>query len=66
MPVIRIEMLSGRSRDQKKALAEAFTREMAAIAKCAPEAIQIVFADVDRGDWAVGGVLNDERAHATT
>ena len=60
MPVVRVEMVSGRSREQKKELAEAFTREMARIAKCGPEHIQIVFTDVARADWAVGGVLNDE------
>lgn len=60
MPVIRVEMLSGRSRAQKKELAEVFTREMARIARCAPEHVQIVFTDVERADWAVGGVLNDE------
>lgn len=62
MPVLRVEMLAGRSRDQKKEMAEVFTREMARIAKCKPEAVQIVFADVAKADWAVGGVLNDEPA----
>ena len=62
MPVVRVEMLAGRSRDQKKELAEVFTREMARIARCTPEAIQIVFADVARADWAMGGVLADEPA----
>lgn len=39
MPVIRVEMLSGR--EQKKELAAVFTREMSRIAKCGPDAIQI-------------------------
>lgn len=60
MPVVRVEMLSGRSRDQKREIAEIITREMSRIAKCKPEAIQVVFADVERSDWAVGGHLNDE------
>lgn len=60
MPVLRVEMLAGRSRAQKKEMAEVFTREMARIAGCAPEHIQIVFTDVERADWAVGGRLNDE------
>lgn len=63
MPVLRVEMLAGRSRDQKKEMAEVFTREMARIAKCAPEHVQIVFCDVAKADWAVGGVLNDEVVH---
>ncbi len=61
MPVIRVEMLAGRSREQKKELAAAFTREMARIARCGPEAVQVVFVEVEKQDWAVGGVLNDER-----
>ncbi len=60
MPVVRVEMLTGRSREQKKELAETFTREMARIAKCGPEAIQIVFTEVERQDWATGGTLGDE------
>ena len=61
MPVIRVEMLSGRSREQKKELAQVFTREMSRISKCSAEAVQIVFVDVENQDWAVAGVLNDER-----
>lgn len=60
MPVVRVEMLSGRTRGQKRELAEVFTREMSRIAKCEPAAIQIVFTEVERSDWAVGGILNDE------
>jgi 4-oxalocrotonate tautomerase len=60
MPVIRVEMLGGRSRDQKRELAAVFTHEMARIAKCDPQQIQVVFADIERRDWATGGVLVDE------
>ncbi|MDG4889917.1 MULTISPECIES: tautomerase family protein [unclassified Mesorhizobium] len=60
MPNVRIEMLAGRSREQKRELAEVFTREMARIANCKPEAVHVVFADVDRSDWAIGGALTDE------
>lgn len=59
MPVVRVEWLAGRSRAQKQELSEVFTQEMSRIAGCAPEHIQIVFTDVERSDWAVGGVLND-------
>jgi len=59
VPVVRVEWHAGRSREQKEELAAAITREMSRIAHCAPASIQIVFRDVDRGDWAVGGRLND-------
>lgn len=64
MPVIRVEMLAGRSREQKQEMAEVFTREMARIARCTPAMVQVVFSDVAKADWAVGGVLNDEPAKA--
>ena len=65
MPNVRIEMLAGRSRAQKREMAEVFTREMARIANCRPEAVHVVFAEVDRGDWAIGGVLTDEPTPAS-
>jgi phenylpyruvate tautomerase PptA (4-oxalocrotonate tautomerase family) len=43
MPFVRIEMLSGRSTEQKTRLAVAITN--------------IVFVDVARDDWAVAGKL---------
>ncbi|MBN3753720.1 4-oxalocrotonate tautomerase [Paraburkholderia sp. Tr-20389] len=55
MPIIRLEMLSGRTPEQKVALAEALTRETARIAECAPKDVQIVFAEVAPTNWAVGG-----------
>jgi len=57
MPVVRIEMLTGRTSEQKRALAVAITRDVAEIAKCAPQSVQIVFSEVDRDNWATGGLL---------
>jgi 4-oxalocrotonate tautomerase len=59
-------MLSGRSREQKRELAETFTREMARIAKCKPADIQIVFIAVERQDWWVGGTSTADKAPAPT
>lgn len=59
MPMVHVEWLAGRSREQKEELAEVITREMSRIARCAPDAIQIVFSNVEKSDWAVGGRLND-------
>jgi 4-oxalocrotonate tautomerase len=57
MPIIRLEMLAGRSPEQKSELAEALTRETARIAKCAPNDVQIVFAEVPPSSWAIGGAM---------
>ncbi|WP_250519156.1 tautomerase family protein [Caballeronia sp. ATUFL_M1_KS5A] len=55
MPVVRIEMLKGRTWDQKKELATVFTREMARIAKCDTQDVQVIITDVEPSHWAVGG-----------
>ncbi|WP_223565206.1 tautomerase family protein [Agrobacterium tumefaciens] len=62
MPVIRVDWLSGRSHEQKKEVATVFTRELARIAKCKPDDVQIVFTDVERKDWSIGGVFAEDPA----
>lgn len=60
MPIIRVEMLQGRSLEQKRELADALTRETARIARCPTDSVQIVFQDVERDNWAIGGALASE------
>ena len=57
MPIIRLELLSGRTPEQKAALAEALTRETARIAKCSTTDVQIVFAEVAPTNWSIGGSM---------
>jgi 4-oxalocrotonate tautomerase len=57
MPVIRVDMLAGRTPAQKSELAEVLTRETARIARCAPKDVQIVFGEFAPSSWAVGGAL---------
>ncbi len=57
MPIIRIEMLEGRSEAQKRACAEAVTRAWAETCNGRPEAVQVIFTDVAKTDWATGGRL---------
>lgn len=59
MPVIRIDMLNGRTREQKIEIAEVLTRELARIAKCTEDDVQIVINEYDRGNWARNGKLID-------
>ena len=55
MPIIRIELYAGRTAEQKSACARdvisAVTKHLGAPA----EATQVIFADVDKADWIVGG-----------
>jgi 4-oxalocrotonate tautomerase len=60
MPIIRVELLEGRTVEQKREFAEVVTREGARILRCTPEAINVVFAPVARDDWAVAGKLTSD------
>jgi len=57
MPIVRVEMWSGRTGEQKAELARAITDAVVNIAKAAPEATTVIFEDVTKENWAIGGVL---------
>ena len=62
MPVIKIEWLAGRTPQQKAKLADAITQAFMEAAQVPKEQVWIVFEDVKRSDWAMGGRLLDEKA----
>ncbi|SEQ07657.1 4-oxalocrotonate tautomerase [Solimonas aquatica] len=57
MPIIKVEILEGRSREQKRELAQVLTRETARICACSEASIFVVIDDVKKENWAVGGTL---------
>jgi len=57
MPIIRVEMYKGRSREQKRALARELTEAFVRTAGGKPEGVTVILRDVDREDWAVAGEL---------
>ncbi|MDO8360949.1 MAG: 4-oxalocrotonate tautomerase [Devosia sp.] len=61
MPMIKVELLKGRSFEQKREFAEVVTREAARILKCGPDVVDVVFRDIERHDWAVGGKLESDK-----
>ncbi|WP_431285108.1 4-oxalocrotonate tautomerase [Humitalea sp. 24SJ18S-53] len=65
MPVIRVEMFAGRTPDQKRALAKALTEAFVAAVGGAPQSVQIILQDVEKSDWATGGVLASDRPAPT-
>jgi 4-oxalocrotonate tautomerase len=60
MPVVHVEMWSGRTYSQKQELARAITEAMVKITNTTPEATIVVFSDVPKENWAQGGVLASE------
>lgn len=59
MPIVRVEMWPGRTKEQKAELAKAITDAIVKIVKAPPEATTIVFEDVAKENWAIGGKLAD-------
>lgn len=60
MPIVRVEMWSGRTLAQKKELARVITDAMVNIAHTTAEATIIVFEDIPRENWAQAGKLASE------
>ncbi len=57
MPTYHVEMLEGRTLEQKKKLVEAITRVTVEVLGGSPDAVDILITDVKRENWATGGVL---------
>jgi 4-oxalocrotonate tautomerase len=57
MPTYHIEMIEGRTLEQKKKLVEAITRVSVEVLGGEPNMVDILITDVKRENWATGGVL---------
>ena len=57
MPVVRVEMWSGRTHAQKQELARVITEAVVNIANTTPEATIIIFEDIPKENWAQSGTL---------
>jgi 4-oxalocrotonate tautomerase len=57
MPLIQVSMFAGRTAEQKRAFAQALTEAAVRTIGATPGSVDIIFTDVQRGDWATGGRL---------
>jgi 4-oxalocrotonate tautomerase len=57
MPIVRVEMWTGRTHAQKQELARAITEVVCNVAHTTPQATIVVFQDIDKEDWAQAGRL---------
>jgi len=60
MPIVRVEMWTGRTVAQKQELARVITEAMVNIAHTTPEATIIIFEDIPKENWAQSGELASE------
>jgi 4-oxalocrotonate tautomerase len=61
MPTIRVELMEGRTLEQKKNLVKALTQAVVDTLDSKPESVDVVLFDIKRHDWATGGVLWSEK-----
>lgn len=54
MPTVHIELLPGRSDAVKQALVDRVVAAFAEVCGTSPDAMQVIFTSVERGDWFVG------------
>jgi 4-oxalocrotonate tautomerase len=64
MPTIRVELFAGRTLEQKRALAQALTEATVRTLGGSADAVDVIFCDVERHDWATGGRLWSDKAAA--
>ena len=57
MPVVTVDWVAGRTIGQKRELATRITAAVAEVGGLEPTAVWVIFNDVAREDWAVGGQL---------
>lgn len=61
MPLVRIESWPI-SREQKKKLISSVTDAVVDAIGCPDQAVQVMIFEIDKADWATGGVCHAERS----
>lgn len=57
MPIVQIEMLSGRSLEQKRAMVKEITDSLVKTINCKPEAVRIIIKEMEKENYAVADKL---------
>jgi 4-oxalocrotonate tautomerase len=62
MPTIRVDMIEGRTPEQKTALVKALTQAVVDTLGSKPESVDILLYDIARQNWATGGIQWSQRS----
>jgi 4-oxalocrotonate tautomerase len=57
MPVVTVQMWTGRNTEQKRRLVRAITDAMIEHANCRPDHLHVIIQDVPKDSWGRAGVL---------
>lgn len=61
MPTIRVELMEGRTVEQKRNLVKALTQACVDTLGSKAESVDVLLFDIQRHDWATGGQLWSEK-----
>lgn len=60
MPIIQVELLKGRTVEQKRAMAEKVTDALVETVDCKRAAVKIIIREMEHENYADGGVLKSD------
>ena len=55
MPILRVELLAGRTNEVKESLAEKLTQVVVETLHVSPEKVRVLLYEVEKEHWFVGG-----------
>lgn len=61
MPIIKVELLEGRTLEQKREMVKGITEVVAKTTNCAEENVKIVIRDMKLDEFSEGGILRCDR-----
>jgi len=61
MPTVHLEMLPGRTLDQKRDFVREVTRVTVETLNCPPESVDVLITEYAKDAWAKGGVLISDK-----
>lgn len=61
MPIIRVDILEGRSEEMKKEIAERLTATLSEVMGIPPAATHVLIEEHDKRHWSVGGVRYSDK-----
>ncbi len=61
MPIVKVDMLKGRSLEQKREMVKEVTEAIARTANCPKEAVKIIINEMDYENFSEAGVLRVDK-----
>jgi 4-oxalocrotonate tautomerase len=61
MPIVNINLIEGRTLEQKRALVKEVTEAICKTVNVTPDHVRIIIQDMQKHDYAVAGTLNCDK-----